>query len=97
MNCIVPPYGSIHRSLDGGQSWSQVLGGGNAYYNNVEVTSNGIVYATLSSDGTDKGIWRSADGVSWNRIQPTSFPQIYGRAAIGINPSRRERNLFPNC
>ena len=39
-------YGSIHRSLDGGQSWSQVLGGGNAYYNNVEVTSNGIVYAT---------------------------------------------------
>jgi len=87
-------YGSIHRSVDGGQSWSQMLGGGNAYYNNVEVTSNGVVYATLSSDGTDKGIWRSEDGMSWNRIQPNSFPQTYGRAAIGINPSDENEIYF---
>ena len=87
-------YGSIHRSVDGGQSWTQMLGGGSAYYNNVEVTSTGVVYATLSSDGTDKGIWRSADGMSWNRIQPNTFPQTYGRAAIGINPSNENEIYF---
>ena len=87
-------YGSIHRSIDGGQTWSTVLGGGSAYYNNVEVTKDGIVYATLSSDGTDKGIWRSPDGINWNRIHPISFPQVYGRTAIGINPSNENEIYF---
>ena len=56
-----------YKSVDGGQSWLKQLGFGNSssYYNNVEVTSNGIVYATLSSDGTDKGIWTSLDGQTW--------------------------------
>ena len=87
-------YGSIHRSIDGGQTWSTALGGGSAYYNNVEVTKDGIVYASLSSDGTDKGIWRSPDGVNWNRIHPISFPQVYGRTAIGINPSNENEIYF---
>ena len=64
------------------------FGGGNAYYNNVEVTSNGIVYATLSSDGTDKGL---AFGRR-NKLEShtTHFlPQIYGRAAIvSTHPTR---------
>ena len=49
-------YGSIHKSTDGGLNWERQLGGGSAYYNNVEITSNGVVYATLSSDGTDKDL-----------------------------------------
>ena len=80
-------YGSILRSVDGGESWLEELGGGNAYYNNVDITSDGVVYATLSSDGTGKGIWRSADGMEWTNIIPDGFGNVYGRTAIGINPS----------
>ena len=87
-------YGSIHKSVDGGTSWTEVLGGGSAYYNNVETTTQGIVYASLSSDGTDKGIWRSEDGDEWINILPDSFPSTYGRTAIGINPSNEDEVYF---
>ena len=87
-------YGSIHQSYDGGLTWVRQLGGGLAYYNNVEVSPSGIVYATLSSDGTDKGIWRSEDGENWTNILPTDFPEVYGRTAIGINPSDENEIYF---
>jgi photosystem II stability/assembly factor-like uncharacterized protein len=87
-------YGSIHQSYDGGLTWVRQLGGGIAYYNNVEVSPSGIVYATLSSDGTDKGIWRSEDGENWTNILPTNFPEVYGRTAIGINPSDENEIYF---
>ena len=62
-------YGSIYRSADGGASWSKSINGGNAYHNNVAITSNGVVYATLSSDGSSsgRGIWRSDDGINWTK------------------------------
>ena len=69
-------YSAIYRSEDGGTSWTKVLGGGSAYYTNVEVTSSGVVYATLSSDGTDKGIWRSLMGKTWTNITDTAFRQV---------------------
>jgi photosystem II stability/assembly factor-like uncharacterized protein len=87
-------YGSIHQSNDGGLTWTRQLGGGNAYYNNVEVTPMGVVYATLSSDGTDNGIWRSEDGENWTNILPDDFPEVYGRTAIGINPSDENEIYF---
>lgn len=87
-------YGSIHKSIDGGLTWTRQLGGGNAYYNNVEVTPLGVVYATLSSDGTDNGIWRSDDGENWTNILPNEFPEVYGRTAIGINPSDENEIYF---
>ena len=89
-------YGAIYKSEDAGQTWIKQLGFGNSssYYNNVEVTSNGIVYATLSSDGTDRGIWTSFDGQTWNNITDSLFPQIYGRIAIGINPSNENEVYF---
>ena len=87
-------YGSIYRSDNGGDSWILELGGGSAYYNNVEVTSNGIVYATLSSDGTDRGIWRSTDGQNWTNITDSLFPPVYGRIAIGVNPSNENEVYF---
>lgn len=90
----VATYGSIYKSLDAGQSWELQLGGGYAYYNNVEVSSEGVVYATLSSDGTDKGIWRSEDGNEWVSILPDSFANTYGRTAIGINPSNENEVYF---
>ncbi|MDA8535547.1 T9SS type A sorting domain-containing protein [Flavobacteriales bacterium] len=87
-------YQTIYRSENGGDSWVKELGGGSTYYNNVEVTSNGVVYATLSSDGLDKGIWRSEDGQNWTNITDSLFPPIYGRIAIGVNPSNENEVYF---
>lgn len=87
-------YGGIYRSTDGGESWNEEIGGGEAYYNNVEITSTGVVYATLSSDGAGKGFWRSADGMEWANIMPDSFGNTYGRSAIGINPSNENEVYF---
>ena len=52
------------------------------------------MYATLSSDGTDKGIWTSLDGQTWNNITDSLFPPVYGRIAIGINPSNENQVYF---
>jgi len=87
-------YSAIYRSENGGNSWTKVLGGGSAYYTNVEVTSTGVVYATLSSDGTDKGIWKSVDGQNWINITDSLFTPIYGRIAIGVNPSDEDEVYF---
>ncbi|MDP7430186.1 MAG: hypothetical protein QGG97_01405, partial [Flavobacteriales bacterium] len=87
-------YGSIYRSENGGNTWNLELGGGNTYHNNVEITSTGVVYATLSSDGVDKGIWRSEDGQNWTNITDSLFPPVYGRIAIGVNPSNEDEVYF---
>ena len=60
----------------------------------MDITSDGVVYATLSSDGTGKGIWRSADGMEWTNIIPDGFGNVYGRTAIGINPSNENEVYF---
>tara|TARA_B100001142_G_scaffold306470_1_gene336310 strand:- start:588 stop:3284 length:2697 start_codon:yes stop_codon:yes gene_type:complete len=87
-------YSAIYKSEDGGDSWVRVLGGGSAYYTNIEITTNGVTYATLSSDGTDKGIWTSIDGQNWTNITDSLFSPIYGRIAIGVNPSNENEVYF---
>ena len=88
-------YGAIHRSEDGGETWTRVLGSGSnsAYFTEIEVTSGGVVYATLSSDGFEKGIWRSEDGIEWNNILPDEWPSTYDRIKIAINP-HNEREVY---
>jgi len=88
-------YGSIYRSEDGGVNWQKELGG-NSYYTNLEVTSTGTVYATLSSDGSanGRGIWKSFDGKNWQNITDSLFTPVYGRIAIGINPSNEDEVYF---
>ena len=88
-------YGAIHRSEDGGETWTRVLGSGSnsAYFTEIEVTSTGVVYATLSSDGFEKGIWRSEDGIEWNNILPEEWPTTYDRIKIAINP-HDEREVY---
>jgi Secretion system C-terminal sorting domain len=86
---FVAAYGGIYRSADGGTSWTLVLGtfgAGDSYYTDVAVSPTGVVYATLSSDGVDKGIYRSADGITFTNITPDSFPATYNRVKIGISP-----------
>jgi len=87
-------YGSIYRSANGGETWTTSISGG-SYYTDVVATSDGTIYATLSSDGIYGGIWRTTDGVTWTEIQPEgSFPLIFDRFVIGINPSNENEVYF---
>jgi hypothetical protein len=93
----VARYGSIMRSTNGGTSWTMVRGatGNNtSYFTDVAVTSTGVVYATLSYDGTHAGIWRSADGTTWTNITPQTFPDSMNRVVIAICPTDENQIWF---
>lgn len=86
--------GRIVRSTDGFQNSAIVLGNNNSVNMvDVAVTSTGIVYATIGNlisngSGAQEGVWRSADGISWNNITPTSgLESEYFRLELGIDPS----------
>lgn len=90
-------YGAIHRSIDGGVTWSVLLGAATSsysYFTDIEVTPNGVVYATLSDDGPSKGIWRSSDGITFTNITPPGFPLTYNRIVIGYAPSDENQVYF---
>ena len=89
-------YGAIHRSEDGGENWTKVLGYGDniSYFSEVELNTEGVVYASLSSGGSDKGIWRSENGIEWNNILPEDFPSEYERIKMSINPHNENEVYF---
>lgn len=86
----------IYRSADNGTTWTPVLQGGvtTSYFTDVAVTTTGVVYATISSEGSKRGIWRSEDGVNYTRIIPSDFPTSYNRIVIAINPSNENELYF---
>lgn len=89
--------GVIYKSIDGGTTWTIAKGGGStySYYADVLVTpKKGVVYATLDSQGPDKGIWRSEDGVTFTNITPAGFPTKYNRIVIGNAPSDENQVYF---
>lgn len=90
-------YDAIYRSVDGGTTWTAVLYGtsaGNSYFTDVAVSDSGVVYASLSSDGTGRGIWRSPDGITWTKIIPANFSSTYDLIKIGMNPSNQNEVYF---
>ena len=88
-------YGAIYRSTDGGTTWTSVLGlFGSSYFTDVAVTKTGVVYASLSSDGGARGLYRSADGVTFTNITPPTFAGAYNRMKIGISPSDENQIYF---
>ncbi len=86
--------GYIWQSLDGGQSWTHVLGVASpySYFTDVLTTPNGITYATLSNGG-QKGIYRSPDGQNWTDITPDSFPSSFDRIVMAFVP-QNENSLY---
>lgn len=94
-------YGAIMKSTNGGTSWTIAKGSSSAspfsYFTDVAVTPTGVIYATLSSDGTQKGIYRSPDGNTWTAITPAGFPTTYGRTVIGVSPSDENQVYFLAC
>ncbi len=99
-------YGAIFKSINGGTSWTVARGsassGPYSYFSDVAVTPSGVVYATLSEEtfaagpGPQRGIWRSADGITWTNISLSAvgFPTTYGRVKIGISPSDSNQVYF---
>ncbi len=86
-------YGFVYRSINGGTTWTAIRSG-DSYFTDVAVTTTGVVYATLSDDGTQKGIWRSANGTAFTKITPLTFPTAYNRIVMGINPSNENEIYF---
>lgn len=97
--------GGIHRSADGGESFINVLGsnfGNNsAAYSELAVTSDGVFYATMSRftnsgeyNAPMHGIYRSINGIDWERINDDRFTENYSRIVIGINPSNENEVYF---
>lgn len=80
-------YGEVRRTTNGGETWQRVRGGLNpSYATDVAVTDSGVVYATLSSDGSQRGIFRTG-GQTWVNITPPEWPRTYNRIRIGLVPS----------
>ncbi len=59
--------GLIYRSRDGGDTWVSVLGDPDqlAHFTDITITSDGVFYAGLSTDGGIHGIFRSINGENW--------------------------------
>lgn len=93
--------GCIFRTIDGGNSWKNVLGsfGTNSLNTEIAVSTDGVYYATMSQEAagnrtsTTKGIFRSIDGINWTNIIPLDFPLKYGRFVIAID-SKNENTVY---
>ena len=92
-------FGGVFRSTDSGSTWTAVFGSANpststGYYTNVIVTSTGVVYVSISSDGSQRGIWRSADGINFTNITPPGFPITYNRIVMNYAPTDPNQLYF---
>jgi photosystem II stability/assembly factor-like uncharacterized protein len=91
-------YGAIMRSEVGVATWEVALGDleNKSFATDLAITSDGILYAALSSFGLSveppgkAGIWRSADGINWNRITPAGFPQDNRVTRLALAPSNEQ-------
>jgi photosystem II stability/assembly factor-like uncharacterized protein len=90
------PEAAIHKSLDGGKTWSKLSGG----LPSVEMGRIGLVispvnpstiYATIEAGEGKGGIYRSQDsGVNWEKRSDFSYgPQYYG--TLFADPKREDR------
>jgi hypothetical protein len=81
-------WNGVHRSTDGGVSFTQVIAGGVDVWTDIMITPAGVLYVTFDSDGVpNKGVFRSTDGTTWTNITPVGYPAVYGRAVLGYTPT----------
>ncbi len=91
-------YGAIMRSEDGGVSWEMVLGDleNKSFCSDLAIGSDGTLYAALSSyclsvqPPVKAGIWRSVDGINWERITPSGFPDDNRVTRLALAPSNEK-------
>jgi hypothetical protein len=87
----VATWWGIHRSVNGGATFTEVLAGGVDNWTDIMITPGGIVYGVVDSGGTpNKGIFRSTDGTTWSNITPVGYPAAvfknWGRAILAYTP-----------
>ncbi|WP_103068979.1 T9SS type A sorting domain-containing protein [Aquimarina sediminis] len=91
----VGTFNGVHRSQDGGNSFTEVLAGGFDNTAEVAVTSTGQIYATIDSGGNpNNGYFTTTDGDTWTEISPGSLPAAYGRTVMGIDPGNENIVYF---
>jgi photosystem II stability/assembly factor-like uncharacterized protein len=78
-------YNQVQRSYNGGKTWTNLMPGG--YFTDVAVSAKGVVYATSSSDGQKKGIFRGNNNGALVNINPAFLGATYKRIVIGIDPN----------
>ena len=85
----------IMRSNDGGGTWKPTLTANSAGYTDFDISSNGVVFAAISSDGgANRGFWRSPDGLNWTEITPSGFPNNHNRTLVKIYPGDEDKVYF---
>lgn len=87
----------VFKSTDGGESWTQPFDLGdneNSPSTEVAVASDGSFYVTISGDGPENGIYRSADGDTWENISPVDWPEATVKTVIGVAPSKPNSVYF---
>ncbi len=91
-------YGAIMRSEDGGANWEVALGDleNKAFSTDIAITSDGILYAALGSfclsvqPPGKAGVWRSTDGINWNKMTPSGFPTDNRVTKLALAPSNEK-------
>lgn len=93
----VAGYGGIMRSVDAGDHWELVLGDliYKPFSTDVVIDPQGRMYAGLSTfcpeypgnPSPAGGIWTSTNGIQWQNITPSDFPEDYRRIKLAIAPS----------
>ncbi|MBL7965209.1 MAG: hypothetical protein JNM31_15345 [Flavobacteriales bacterium] len=84
-------FNGIFRSNDGGATWRAVLGldttiSQTSEYTELRVTSTGVYYASIGVGSPSRGLWRSADGISWTNITPAGWSLNAERTLPAIDP-----------
>jgi photosystem II stability/assembly factor-like uncharacterized protein len=78
----------LFRSTNGGDSWQHVIDLGEDYPStDIAMTGLDTCYAAVAGDGPDNGIYKSADGETWENITPPDWPDSTDRTVIAIAPS----------
>lgn len=80
-------YQNVMRSNDGGKTWVAVRKTA-AYFNEIEIDRDGVIYSTSSSDASvgRRGIFRSINGWDWKEITPSNWQgKAYNRSVIGFS------------
>jgi photosystem II stability/assembly factor-like uncharacterized protein len=91
-------YGAIMRSENGGTSWTVALGDleNKSFSSDLAITTDGVLYAALGSfcmsvePPGKAGIWRSTDGINWEKITPAGFPVDNRVTRLALAPSNEK-------